>query len=177
MLHYKNETLLTRTMNESDIDYFASKFIELNWGDRKSTLLSYYHEQNTSVRDVLVAEYKGVPAGYVTLVPNAKQGPFADKYLPEIKDLNVLPPYRRLGIGNHLMDCIEAVAKSKADQVTLGVGLYADYGTAQRMYVKRGYIPDGSGLWQGDRNLAPYESCVNSDDLNLFFVKELVVSN
>lgn len=31
--------------------------------------------------------------------------------------------------------------------VCIGVGLHAGYGSAQRMYVKRGYIPDGTGVW------------------------------
>ena len=70
------------------------------------------------------------------------------------------------------MDGIESVAKSMGKQVALGVGLHSDYGAAQRMYVKRGYIPDGSGVWHGNKNLAPYENCVNDDDLNMFFIKD-----
>ena len=171
--HCEKANVLIRPMKDSDVDFFANEFTKLNYGDKKEALAEYFAEQQFSQRDVLVAEYKGVPAGYITLVPNAEQGPFADKYIPEIKDFNVLPSYRRLGIGNLLMEHIEVVAKSKCNQVTLGVGLYSDYGTAQRMYVKRGYIPDGSGLWQGNVNLKPYENCVNSDDLNLFFIKQL----
>ena len=163
--------ILIRNMLESDIDYFAEEFIKLNWGDRRDTLAVYFNEQSSLQRDVLVAEYNGVPAGYITLLQNAEHGPFANMNIPEIKDFNVLPTYRRLGIGNQLMEGIEEVAKSKNTQITLGVGLYSDYGTAQRMYVKRGYIPDGSGLWFNNKNLAPYEDCVNNDELNLFFVK------
>ena len=29
--------------------------------------------------------------------------------------------------------------------VGIGVGLYPDYGSAQRLYIKRGYLPDGHG--------------------------------
>ena len=173
MVHFEGNNILIRTMKESDVDYFTNEFIKLNWGDRRESLLLYYNEQNFLMRDVLVAEYNGVPAGYITLIPNAKSGPFAGANIPLINDFNVLPQYRRLGIGNQLMDGIEAIAKSKCIQIALGVGLYPDYGTAQRMYVKRGYIPDGSGIWQGDKNLAPYENCINSDDLNLYFVKQL----
>jgi GNAT superfamily N-acetyltransferase len=160
-------------MLEQDINYFSDEFIKLGWDGRKDTLQLYFEQQNASNRDVLVAEYNGIPAGYITLIPNAEGGPFADMNIPVIMDFNVLPPYRRLGIGGRLMDAIEAVAKSKSNQISLSVGLYPDYGSAQRMYVKRGYIPDGTGLWQGNKNLAPYENCINSDDLNLFFIKQL----
>jgi GNAT superfamily N-acetyltransferase len=168
-----NEIILIRPMKQSDIAYFSGEFAKLNWSDRKDTLQLYFEEQEATERDVLVAEYKGIPAGYVTLIPDAKQGPFSGKGIPEIKDFIVLPAYRRLGVGRLLMDGIEAIAKTKSNQVSLGVGLYSDYGSAQRMYVKRGYIPDGSGIWHSGRNLAPYENCVNDDELNLFFIKLL----
>jgi len=174
MIYYNDEYVVIRSMQETDIAYFADEFSKLGWGDRKDILTLYLKEQNFSERNVLVAEYKGVPAGYITLIPSAKRGPFTDMNIPEIMDFNVLPSFRRLGIGSNLMDCIEAIAKQNSNAVSLGVGLYTNYGTAQRMYVKRGYIPDGSGVWHNNNNLAPYENCVNDDDLNLYFVKQLV---
>ena len=54
---------------------------------------------------------------------------------------------QRKGIGNRLMDIAERIAKQYADTVCLGVGLCDAYGSAQRMYVKRGFIPDGRGVW------------------------------
>ena len=33
--------------------------------------------------------------------------------------------------------------------------MYADYGTAQRMYVKRGYIPDGRGIMYNNLPVVP----------------------
>ncbi|WP_417419328.1 hypothetical protein [Hominenteromicrobium sp.] len=46
---------------------------------------------------------------------------------------------------------VEALAAETSDTVCLGVGLHSGYGAAQRMYVLRGYVPDGSGVW--------YEGC------------------
>ena len=45
------------------------------------------------------------------------------------------------------MDAAEALASEASDVVCIGVGMYPGYGAAQRLYVKRGYVPDGSGLW------------------------------
>lgn len=42
------------------------------------------------------------------------------------------------------MDVAEKIAAKYADTVYLGVGLHCGYGSAQRMYVKRGYLPDGT---------------------------------
>lgn len=41
------------------------------------------------------------------------------------------------------------------------------------MYVKRGYIPDGGGVWYGDQAAEPYQTYCNDDDLVLYFSKEL----
>ena len=85
----------------------------------------------------------------------------------------VLEKYRRHGIGTKLMDVAEEVASKYADTVYLGVGLHSGYGSAQRMYVKRGYIPDGSGVWFKDGVCAPYGECCNDDELVLYMAKVL----
>ena len=72
-----------------------------------------------------------------------------------------------------LMDRAEAIAGQYADRVYLSVGLHAGYGSAQRMYAKRGYIPDGSGVWHGDRACIPYAEYAVDDDLVLYMSKSL----
>lgn len=71
------------------------------------------------------------------------------------------------------MDVAETIAKEKSDYVSLSVGLHYGYGSAQRMYVKRGYIPDGTGVWYKGKQLEQYTECVNDDDLFLNFTKQL----
>ncbi len=48
------------------------------------------------------------------------------------------------GIGNKILDAAEKKATEMSEKVQLGVGLHSGYGSAQRIYIKRGYIPDGS---------------------------------
>lgn len=45
------------------------------------------------------------------------------------------------------------------------------------MYVKRGYLPDGNGLYYDGEIATPYEVYPNDDDLSLKFFKEKIVSN
>ena len=91
--------------------------------------------------------------------------------MPEIVDFAVLEKFQRRGIGGKLMDAAEKCAASRCDRVYLGVGLHSGYGSAQRMYVQRGYIPDGSGVWYQDRVHEQYAPCVNDDDLVLYLLK------
>jgi len=71
------------------------------------------------------------------------------------------------------MDHIEAEAAKISDSVCLGVGLHSGYGTAQRLYIKRGYIPDGSGVWYGRSPARQYEMVENGDSLILYVSKKL----
>jgi GNAT superfamily N-acetyltransferase len=61
--------------------------------------------------------------------------------------LNVLPDYRKQGIGTKLIEACEQAEKEQGRAlIGLGVGLTADYGNAQRLYIHLGYIPDGRGI-------------------------------
>jgi ribosomal protein S18 acetylase RimI-like enzyme len=93
--------------------------------------------------------------------------------MPDIRDFNVLIKYQKKGIGNKILDVAEELAANFNDSVSLAVGLHNGYGAAQRMYVKRGYIPDGTGVWYNDRISEPYSHCVNDDDLVLYLSKNL----
>ena len=51
-------------------------------------------------------------------------------------DFNVLPPYRSKGIGSLLLKMAENEASMWSDSVGLGVGLYKDYGRAEKLYLQ-----------------------------------------
>ncbi len=50
------------------------------------------------------------------------------------------------------------------------------YGNAQRLYVKRGYVPDVSGVWYNSEVLEQYAECCNDDSLVLYTIKSYVRS-
>lgn len=162
-----------RPMHKSDISHFPAAFAAQGWDKPRAQYEEYFLAQEAGDFLVLVADYDGEPAGYLLLYPEAKNGPFAGNGVPYIVDFNVLEKFQRRGIGNALMDAAEKSAAERADAVCLGVGLHSGYGAAQRMYAKRGYLPDGSGLWYKDAPLAPYAPCANDDDLVLYMMKRL----
>ena len=107
------------------------------------------------------------------MYPDSKWGPLGGQGCPEIVDFGVLEKFRRRGVGTRLMDAAEAVAGKLAGLVYLAVGLHKFYGPAQRLYARRGYIPDGSGVWYGDKPCEPHKSYCNDDELNLYLVRKL----
>ena len=53
------------------------------------------------------------------------------------------------------------------------VGLDPDYGPAQRLYVLRGYVPDGLGLYYKDHFVKYGEPITIDHNLGLYLTKEL----
>ena len=165
-------TCSIRKMQESDIKELSRGFIRQGWPSREEILTRYFKEQESGEREVLVAEVEGAVAGYITILPCAKQGPFAEIY-PELSDFNVFEPFQNQGIGNLLLEEAEKRVRLISDKVTLGVGLHSGYGPAQRLYIKRGYIPDGTGVWYRNQPLEMNATIQNNDDLVLYLSKEL----
>ena len=165
-------TCSIRKMQESDIKELSRGFISQGWPSREEILTRYFKEQESWEREVLVAEVGGDLAGYITILPCAKQGPFAEIY-PELSDFNVFEPFQNQGIGNLLMEEAEKRVKLISDKVPLGVGLHSGYGPAQRLYIKRGYIPDGTGVWYQNHQPAMNAVCEDIGELVLYLSKNL----
>ena len=174
MVYYKDEQLIIRDMESADARIFTDEFTAQGWHPEIAGYMARLSDQAEGKCTALTAVYEGCPAGYVYVYQCAKDGPFAGKAWPVIVDFNVLKKYQRRGIGSRLMDAAEQIAGQNADTVCLGVGLCESYGAAQRMYVRRGYIPDGSGVWYQGRQCVQYETvCTVDDDLILFLSKKL----
>jgi GNAT superfamily N-acetyltransferase len=164
---------LIRPLEGGDIPPIAAAFAQLGWNKPASQYEKYLSEQHAGSRVVLVAWLNGEFAGYVTVVWRSHYPAFAISNIPEIVDFNVLPRFRRQGIGSRLMAAAERRVAAVSLVVGMGVGLTADYGPAQRMYLKRGYISDGRGAFLGSAPLVYGQSVAVDDNLVLYFTKKL----
>ena len=174
MIYYQDNEITIRTREARDAQVIADAQILQGWHASPEPFLEELRDHEAGKCFSLTAEYRGNVAGYVNIYRSQREGPFAAAGYPEIVDFGVLEKYQRRGIGSKLMDAAERIAGEFADTVCLGVGLHNGYGAAQRMYVKRGYVPDGSGVWYQDRQCVQYETvCTVDDDLVLFLYKKL----
>lgn len=173
MIYFENTQLTIRSMKKEDIVELKKEFDGQGWHKDVDTLTAYFEMQEKAERYIIVAEFNKKVAGYVTLVPEEKGGPFADKNIPVLVDFIVFEKYQRNGIGSKILDVAEKIASEISDTVSLAVGIHSGYGSAQRMYVKRGYIPDGSGAWYNNKQLAQYADCKNDDELVVYLSKKV----
>jgi GNAT superfamily N-acetyltransferase len=176
-LAINQQAIAIKTLTLSDIPFLVDAFQKANWQKPAPLFEKYYQEQQQAERVVWLAYFQDQIAGYVTLKWTSLYKPFAQKQIPEIMDLNVLPSFRKFGIGSTLLTAAEEKAASQHSHVGLGVGLYGGqdggYGQAQRLYIKRGYIPDGLGVTYGYKPVDPGKMVSLDDDLILWFTKQI----
>jgi len=155
-----------RPLALADCDRIPAAFAAQGWDKPAALYRHYLAEQAAGQRAVLVADLFDEFAGYATIVWESGYPPFRAAAIPEIMDLNVLIKFRRRGLATALLDEAERLIAQHSPIAGLGVGLYADYGPAQILYARRGYVPDGRGLWRAGRQVLggePREDECHSD--------------
>ncbi len=165
--------LRIREITESDIVIISNAFKEQGWEKPEALYERYVTEQNNGERVTLLAELDGEFAGYVNVIWNSYYPAFREKKIPEVNDFNVLIKYRGLGIGSRLMDRAEEIMSERSSIAGIGVGIFSDYGVAQVLYVKRGYIPDGKGIHNGQEYVKYGDKVLIDDDIALYLTKKL----
>jgi len=165
--------LTIRALEESDPPIMSRAFAAIGWHKPVAQYERYLAEQHAGDRAVFVASVDGEFAGYVTLVWQPRYPYFRERGIPEVQDLNVLPQFRRRGIASRLVDAAEGVAAARVAVVGIGVGLHPGYNAAQRMYVLRGYVPDGQGVAYDTRYVSEGELVRFDDELALYFTKRV----
>jgi GNAT superfamily N-acetyltransferase len=162
-----------RPLEAQDPPIMAAAFAGIGWHKPEAQYHGYLDEQAAGSRSVFVAHEGKRFAGYVTVRWRSNYPYFRDQGIPEISDLNVLPEFRRRGVATQLVDAAEAAAARVSAIVGIGVGLHPGYNAAQRMYVLRGYVPDGNGVTYDNRFVSEGETVAFDDRLVLHLTRSL----
>ena len=160
-------------MRNGDPQAIAEAFRRIGWIKPAALFERYLAEQASGTRSCWVAHLGDDFAGYTTVNWEPTYPFFAENRIPEIQDLNVLPLFRRLGIGTALLFRAETEIATRSDVAGLSVGLHPGYNEAQRLYVKRGYVPDGRGVTYKDRYLREGEQVRLDDDFLLHLTRRI----
>ncbi len=174
MIYYHKNEIVIRDLIKSDAEIIAQQEQAQGLLDKQP---ARYLRRLKDVADgkcvALVAEYNGNPVGYINVYIDAQWGAFGGRGWPEIVDMRVLEKYQKHGIGNVLLTVAEDVSKKYADTVYLGVGINSNYGSAFRLYIRHGFMPDGSGLWRNDQHLENYTDIKYDDETIIYLSKKL----
>lgn len=168
--------IVLRNINKADPAIISAACQKLGWDKPIEQYQTYLQQQEASDRDVVIAEINNNFVGYLTIKWQSGYLPFSRAGIPEINDLNVLPSFRRQGVATSLLDEAEKRILPRSDTAGIGFGLTPDYGPAQILYVKRGYIPNGQGLAKNEQTTAYGDVVTVGHELALYLVKDLGTS-
>lgn len=165
--------LTFRKLEKEACEIISNALKQQGWDKPVAQYEDYFDLQEQGKRDIIVAILNNTFVGYLTINWHPDYPEFKKRGIPEIVDLNVLIQYQRLGIGSELMNEAEKRIKKVSDYAGIGFGVTRDYGPAQILYVKRGYIPDGNGLVKSMNPLEYGNEVTIDDDLVFYLVKKL----
>ncbi len=168
-----SDSLEIHRLQAGDVQEIVAGHQEAGWKKTTPLLEGYLRDQLAGDRVVLVARLDGVFAGYLTIIWSPEYRPFREAGIPEVNDFSVLPKFWRRGIGTRLMDEAERIIGERSAYSGIGFGMGADYGPAQRLYVLRGYVPDGHGLMDHSKPVVYGEQIMVSHELAIYLVKKL----
>lgn len=166
--------LTIRALEAGDLDRIAATDGGPAWNAEPGLWQGYLADADRDRRVVLLAFQGRHVVGYGTLLWRSDYPLFSEAGIPEINNLVVAQAARGSGIATAMIGRFEQLAAAKGKPVIgLGVGLYADYGAAQRLYVRLGYLPDGRGITYREKPVVPDQSVRVDDDLILWLTKSL----
>ncbi len=170
------DKLILRILRAEDLPGIINTF-NFPWTSLEATKEKwerYYAEQQRNARTVCIAKIQEGFVGYGSLLSISEYPNFRNDGIPEIHDVWVSEEHRGNGIGKRLVQYLEKLAQQeKHKQIGIGVGLYQDYGRAQKLYVNLGYVPDGQGVTYKYHSVVPGEPYQLDDELVIWLKKDL----
>ena len=122
----------------------------------------------------VMAYADGQLSGFALLNWNPRYSLYRKLGIPEIQDLNILPEKRRRGIARAIVEyCEEKAREKQCEMIGIAVGLTKEYGPAQIMYIKMGYMPDGNGATYDREGVQGNMTYTLDDDFALMLIKPL----
>jgi ribosomal protein S18 acetylase RimI-like enzyme len=107
----------------------------------------YFEQAFENGCTVLLAYREDAAAGFCLLNWKPRYVLYRRLGIPEIQDINIVPEHRRKGHATALIKWCEGLARAKGcGHIGISVGLTKNYGAAQILYSKLGYVPDGNGV-------------------------------
>lgn len=175
---YSKDKIAVRRMRAEDLRLIETA--EDNWSqDAEEYFQRQLARQEKGLCAALTAFCDGQLAGYVFLFWKCQWGGLRNRDIPSIVDLFVFEKYRKNGVATALLDTAESMASQYSDRIYLDVPVNNQHGAAQRLYIKRGYVPDGNGIYYDPDSDGHCVVCsadveyMNNDNLTLCLVKAL----
>ena len=129
---------------------------------------------DASETSFILAYSEAEPVGTVTVRWQPRYPPFREAAIPFIQNIEIRYDLRGQGYGSQVLEAVEQLVRARcSSKVGICVALFDAYGPAQRLYAKRGYLPDGRGACHRFTPLRRGETITLNDDHLIWLVKDL----
>jgi GNAT superfamily N-acetyltransferase len=167
------DTLQITWITPHDLNWVTGWFTRYVYDMNADKAYTHFADHGDGRGATCLAHMHGELAGFVTIRWQSHHASFRRENIPLIHHLEVFPAFRRQGLASCLMDEAEKLIATRASKAGITVGLFDAYGPAQRLYAKRGYIPDGRGACKRHEPLRQGEVITIDHDILIWMTKDL----
>jgi len=133
-----------KLVRSEDLEWVVEMFVRQVYPDDLEGARHHFDDHAEGGSSTFLAFVQGELAGYITIRWQSENPLFRQENIPLIHDLLLFSAFRRQGIASRLMDEAEAVIATRASKAGITVGLFDAYGPAQRLYARKGCVPDST---------------------------------
>ena len=139
----------------------------------EATIEDNFQDHENGESTTILGYEAGRLVGIVTVRWHSRYPPFRRQQIPLIQNIEIRYEDRGRGLGGLMLERTEQEIARRSPLAGICVGIMASYGPAQRLYVKRGYVPDGRSVCHPDEPIQEGEVVTIGHDLLLWLVKDV----
>jgi ribosomal protein S18 acetylase RimI-like enzyme len=133
----------------------------------------HFQEHENAASTTILGYEAGRLVGIVTIRWNCRYPLFRQRGIPLIQNIEIRYEDRGRGLGDQMLERAEEEIACRAPVAGLVVGISEDYGPAQRLYAKRGFIPDGRGVCREFTPLKNGDQVIVGHHLLIWLLKDV----
>jgi len=139
----------------------------------EATIEGHFQDHENGASTTILGYEAGRLVGIVTIRWHCHYPPFRARQIPLIQNIEIRYEDRGRGLGGLMLERTEQEIAQRSPLAGICVGILDSYGPAQRLYVKRGFIPDGRSVCHPHEPLYGGETVTIDHDLLLWLVKDV----
>jgi GNAT superfamily N-acetyltransferase len=170
----QTETWLTfRVVQPHEIGQVEQEVQEAFFSGDEATIHAHFADHENGASTTILGYEAGRLVGIVTIRWQCRYPLFRERQIPLIQNIEVRYEDRGRGLGGRMLARAEQEIARRSPLAGLVVGISEDYGPAQRLYARRGFLPDGRGLCRQYTPLKVGDVVTVDHDLLLWLVKDV----
>jgi len=169
----QKSTLTFRVVQPHEIAQVKQEVKGAFFSGDEATIDENFEDHENGASTTILGYEAGRLVGIVTIRWHSHYPLFRERQIPLIQNIEIRYEDRGRGIGNQMLERTEQEIAKRSPVAGLVVGITEDYGPAQRLYAKRGYVPDGCGVCHRFTPLQNGDVVTVDHDLLLWLTKDV----